>query len=105
MKELKTRKDFKSLKRGEKIHKVYSDKERGFRVVGTMPKSENYLILSDGEHLEHLYLHVDDEKFELYFDKSNMWFIGVYNSNQIGQSMLKNLERRIQIVKDVYLKN
>ena len=105
MKELKKRDDFLAIKNGEKITKVTSDKSRGLRLVGRMPGSENYLIFSDGEHLEHLYIHVNDEKFENFHSKNIRWFSGKYDSKTIGQVMIENLNRRIESVKKIYFED
>lgn len=109
MKELKTRNDFLAIKVGDRIHKVFSDKSRCLRFVGRMPESENYLIFNlifnDGQHLEHLYVYENDEHFQFYMSKNTRWFSGEYDSTTIGKAMIENLEKRIETVNKVYLKN
>lgn len=106
MKELTTKEDFKQLKRGDRLHKI-NDKYIGFDVVGTMPSNENYLILSDGESLE--WLHLGNVKYNGKFrptssNESGRWFVGEYDTEEVGKVMVDYIDRIAEKIKAVYLK-
>jgi hypothetical protein len=94
MRELTTFDDLCKLVPGDRVYKVDGAKCRGFDIVGRMPGCRNYIILSDGEHLEHIHSSKVD-KFS--------WFIGKYDSNIIGQRMIENLYKEIDLVREIYI--
>lgn len=100
MRELTTEEDFESLQVGEKIYKVVNG-ARGLRVVGRMPGSNVYIILSDGEHLEHLYIpnHVASSA-----RSGARWFTGKYDSKVVGEILLDALAKKKESIKHIYLK-
>ncbi len=94
MKELTTYEELEAVPEGEKIYKVSQGRSRSFRIVGHMPGCDNYLILSDGEHLEHIH------KSKV---SNHSWFTGKYDSSVIGHRLIEQIQRKINSVKSVYL--
>ena len=48
---------------GQKIYAQIGGNFRGYRFVGYMPDSENYLILSNGDDLRYLHISGKDDSF------------------------------------------
>jgi hypothetical protein len=109
--ELTTQEHFESLKHGDSIHRVVGTSSRGLRVVGRMPGSNVYLILSDGEHLEHLYIpnHISEGLSEtdksMHLGRSMRWFTGKYDSKIVGKVMLENNKHKAESIKRIYIKD
>lgn len=91
MKEM-TLKDFNNLKHGDRVTKIFKERERELRYVGKMPNSENYYIFSDGEHLE-------------FFHHSSplaYWHIGDYDKKYVGEILISYYKRKLEDVKHIY---
>ena len=101
MRELLTEEDFESLVPGDKIYKVIHG-ARGLRVVGRMPGSNVYIILSDGEHLEHLYIPNHITKAD--GNKGVRWFIGKYDSKVVGAILLEAIDKKRESIERIYIK-
>jgi hypothetical protein len=97
--------DLRNLKHGDKVYQFKHYTERRLYFVGLMPRSSNYLIFCDGEHLEYLYVHTDGTfKYD--------WYNGDITSKDIGEILLlktdeeiKRLEKSKQSIKDIYIKS
>lgn len=99
MKQL-TAEDLKSLKIGEKVYRCSGRSFRKLYFVGIMqPADPNYLIFCDGEHLEHLYISRKDDSF--YDD----WYGGEYDRIFVGELKIKQLEKEIESVKQIYIED
>ena len=102
MRELLTEEHFEALAPGEKIYRVRGSGSRGLRVVGRMPGSNVYIILSDGEHLEYLYIpnNVQNSTYT-----NTRWFTGKYDSKKLGLVMLENIDKNRESIERIYIKD
>lgn len=96
MKEL-TSKDLSNLKYGDKVIKISQGKAHVLKFVSLIPNTKNYLIFSDGEHIEHLYISVDG-RF------SNKWYKGDVDNETIAGELISWHEKQIKLIKKIYLK-
>lgn len=95
-----TAEDLRNLKIGTKVYRCTGRGFRGLHFVGIMqPADPNYLIFCDGEHLEHLYISRKDDSFH------DTWYGGEYDSKFVGELKIKQLEREIESVKEIYIKD
>jgi len=93
-----TAKDLKALNYGDKVYRFNGHGTRGLRFVGFMPSSpECYLIFSDGEYLEHLYINQKDGSF------NGEWFGGEYDSYFVGELKLRKQIDGLISTKTIYL--
>lgn len=88
----------KNLWYGQKVYRWENGKMRGFNFVGLMPNCKNYLILSDGEMLEHLHISDKDDSYR------GDWYTGKYDSNFVGHLRLQYLMKKIDSTKDIYFR-
>lgn len=86
--------EFKRLKHGDIVHKIYGYKCRSLTFVGIHPNNDNYIIFCDGEYTESLYL----------FKGLEGWYIGEYDEKFIGNILTKIFKREIKSIKKIYLK-
>lgn len=98
MKELTTYEEVKSLEKGEKIYKVSGGMSQGFKVVGTMPGNDNYVIISAGEDLKHIH------KSHLEGHRRTVYYTGEYDPKVLGKKMIEQLQMEIEDVEAVYIK-
>ena len=82
-----------SLKYGDKVYFRRGSYIDGYRYVGRMPSSENYLIFSMGETLKHLYISEKDNTFR------GDWFGGEFDEKFIIQLRIKELEKELEELK------
>lgn len=95
-----TAEDLRNLKVGEKVYRHSGRSFRKLHFVGIMqPADPNYLIFCEGEHLEHLYISRKDDSFR------DDWYGGEYDSKFVGELKIKQLEREIESVKQIYIED
>jgi len=61
--------------------------------VGRMPKSERYLIFSDGEYLTHLYISEKDNSFR------GLYYGGEYDSNFVTNKKIEYHQDMVETLK------
>lgn len=95
-----TAEDLRNLNPGEKVYRQSGRNFRKLYFVGIMqPADPNYLIFCDGEHLEHLYISRKDNSFH------DNWYGGEYDRIFVGELKIKQLEKEIESVKEIYIKD
>jgi len=98
MKQL-TAEELFELKHGDKVYRWNGRDFRGLRYVGRMPGSQYSLIFSDGTYLTHLYIDVRSNTFH------GKWYGGEYDSKIVGNLKIQLLEKAIESIKGIYLKD
>jgi len=92
-----TAEDLFALEHGDRVLRFNGTKHRRLTYVGRMPRSKNYLIFCDGQHLEHLYISTKDNTFY------SEWYGGEYDGKFVGNLLVEKYKKKIEDVEYVYL--
>lgn len=97
MQKINTFQELKELKLGEKVYIIENGNKKVYYFIQVNPKDENSIILINSlSYLEARCIH---QSAFGWFDI----FIGEYDSNIIGEAMIKQLEDKIKSIKTHYI--
>lgn len=91
-----SKKDIEALTPGEVIFRIAHTKTpcRTFRVVGRIPNSDRYLVLSEGEHLETVFIPTYNGGI----------YGGTYDAEFVGRKIIEFLNKDIRDFSEFYMK-
>ena len=103
---LKLKADFEKLSIPTKIHRISQGKVEHFIYLGTNPMVSNTMVvLSSGDYTDAKCLRYPEPR-EFKFDDESEFkevFVKDYNSQEVGEIMIKQLNRKIAVVNEIYI--
>ena len=89
--------DLLNLVWGNRVWRFDGHRVRGLYFVGKDPRSERTLIFCDGSYITSIYINQKDNSFP------GEWFDGEYDSTKVGELIISELTKEIELVKSVYI--
>jgi hypothetical protein len=103
---LKLKSDFEKLSIPTKIHRISQGKVEHFVYLGTNPMVSNTMVvLCSGDYTDAKCLRYPEPR-EFKFDDESEFkevFVKDYNSQEVGEIMIKQLYRKIDVVQEIYI--
>lgn len=90
--------DLHNLEIGQKVTVIRNYISRTLTFAGKNPTSPNRLIFCCGDYIEQPYIRNGDKL-------PDIWLSGEYNSKEIGEIIINNLQENIKLTKEVYFRN
>ena len=88
---------FESLKTWEKFYVIEDAKIKIYRFVSFHPKLNDYVLAIN----DNCYSNITNVKMD--FENSNIVYLKSYDSYEVGEIMISQLEKKIEHVKSVYI--